>query len=940
MKIPDEIDKRLTLLIVDDEPEVTDALCYMLRKLPYDITAVNHAHEALIRAREKTVDILITDIRMPDMDGLELLREMRKMNPDTMVLAVSAHSDLDTAVEFMREGGVDFLQKPVSNETLRMAILSAAEKWQLRHELHLKKSELEKARKTLLLNQNRLQESEAKYRLLAQNAADVIWTVTPELIFTYVSPSVQSVLGYDEQDLIGRNILEFIDVGRRTRARIYLQRDIQTHGQMSLKTSNRYELEMVQKSGGRIWSETITTPIYDADGNLTGIQGVLRDVTDQKNAEMQMRAHLQFMETLLNTIPNPVFFKDEAGRFRGCNRQFADEVLRVPYEQIIGRTILEFDNAFTQEERTRFHVGDLHLLSHPGVFSEEVELYQADDDIRYYIIYRATYTNITGEVAGMVGIMLDITRRKKIEQDLKNAKEVAESAARVKSDFLANMSHEIRTPLNAIIGISGILAETNLTDEQKEYSNTIVTSSDLLLSVIDNVLNMAKIESGAIELENMPYDVRKCAESALDIVVPAAVEKGIELIYDLGANVPRSVIGDLGRLRQIIVNLLNNAVKFTDRGHVILSVTAGEQTENRCSIQFSIKDTGIGIEQEQQLRIFDPFRQADTSTTRKYGGTGLGLSICRDLCQMMGSRLELQSTPGVGSEFRFEITVNLAGVKPTSEDTALQGRTVLVMVRDRALERVLTRMMSNWGVTVEHCSDKSRLEGCLNGSVPQNALLLDSAVSGDIQAYAEAAQKAGAAVIMLTNVGEDKTAHPVCIDCYQSKPVKPWLLRNNLKELLLHKADSAPAVVQKAPLKVEWALRVLLAEDNLVNQRVAVSMLRKMGITAVTAGTGQEVLDAVKESEYDVILMDIQMPVMDGIEATIALRQMKVPVYIIGMTAHVMPEDRNRSIAAGMDAYLTKPVRRERLAEALQEAGRVLQTRGYSAGQNKKIDQA
>ena len=940
MKIPDETDKRLTLLIVDDEPEVTDALCYMLRKLPYDITAVNHAHEALTRAREKKVDILITDIRMPDMDGLELLREMRKMNPATMVLAVSAHSDLDTAVEFMREGGVDFLQKPVSNETLRMAILSAAEKWQLRHELHLKKSELEKARETLLLNQNRLQESEAKYRLLAQNAADVIWTVTPELIFTYVSPSVQSVLGYDEQDLIGRNILEFIDDGRRNRARMYLQRDIQTNGLMSPKTSNRYELEMVQKSGGRIWSETITTPIYDADGNLTGIQGVLRDVTDQKNAEMQMRAHLQFMETLLNTIPNPVFFKDEAGRFRGCNRQFADEVLRVPYEQIIGRTMLEFDSAFTQEERTRFHVGDLHLLSHPGVFSEEVELYQADDDIRYYIIYRATYTKITGEVAGMVGIMLDITRRKKIEQDLKNAKEVAESAARVKSDFLANMSHEIRTPLNAIIGISGILAETNLTDEQKEYSNTIVTSSDLLLSVIDNVLNMAKIESGAIELENMPYDVRKCAESALDIVVPAAVEKGIELIYDLGANVPRSVIGDLGRLRQIIVNLLNNAVKFTDRGHVILSVTAGEQTENRCSIQFSIKDTGIGIEQEQQLRIFDPFRQADTSTTRKYGGTGLGLSICRDLCQMMGSRLELQSTPGVGSEFRFEITVNLADVKPTSEDTALQGRTVLVMVRDRALERVLTRTLSNWGVTVEHCSDKARLEGCLNGSVPQNALLLDSAVSGDIQAYAEAAQKAGAAVIMLTNVGEDKTAHPVCIDCYQSKPVKPWLLRNNLKEVLLHKTDSVPAVEKKAPLKLEHSLRVLLAEDNLVNQRVAVSMLRKMGITAVTAGTGQEVLDAVKESEYDVILMDIQMPVMDGIEATIALRQMKVPVYIIGMTAHVMPEDRNRSIAAGMDAYLTKPVRRERLAEALQEAGRVLQTRGYSVGQNKKSEQA
>jgi PAS domain S-box-containing protein len=894
----------------------------MLRKQPYDVFTANHAYQAIEIVSVQPVDIMITDIRMPDMNGMKLLRAVRDLNPDVMVIAISAQGDLETAVEFMKEGGVDFLQKPISNDALRLAIRSAAEKWKLRHDLRLANEALQHAHNRLNENQQRLRESEAKYRLMAENAADVIWTIDENLDLTYASPALAAILGFTPEEAIGRSILTVVPESARARARDILKRHIFLLRREKRRQPQRYELELVAKSGQLIWIETVVDGHCTEDGRIVGLQGMLRNITEQKKAELQVRAHLQFMETLINTIPNPVYYKDANGVIRGCNYRYAHEVLQRPRREIIGRTLPEIECALPLELREKLQAEDCYLTNRPGVFSNEFQL-SVNDIEKYFLSYRATYSDAQGNVAGLVGILLDITDRKLIENDLKVAKDAAEAAAKVKSEFLANMSHEIRTPLNAVIGLTTLLNQTKLNSEQKDYVETIAGSGEALLSIIDHILNMSKIESGMLELEKIPYDVRKCAESALNIVAPKAAERGIELIYDIGPDVPYSVIGDLGRLRQILVNLLNNAVKFTEEGEVVLVVTAGKRRKQECEIHFSVRDTGIGIDTVKVAQIFEPFRQADSSTTRRYGGTGLGLAICRELCEMMGGELRVQSEPGYGACFSFYITVQLSPLELRKYESypSMAGRHVLVSIANRTLDDVITRMLCEWEMKVIECKNSLVLEKILEADTAMDVAILDNNVVTRSVKMAEVLKSyRDIPVLFLSKIGSERNVASGLVDGWLNKPVKPWMLRETLIQLVLNEKMTVAAATAHEEQTIDCPLDILVVEDNLVNQKVAQKMLKSLGFESEVAACGDDALEIIKSRQYDVIFMDIQMPGRDGLQTTVEIRRRRYPVYIVGMTAHALREDKNRCIAAGMDTYIAKPVKQQLLVEALREA--------------------
>ena len=636
-----------------------------------------------------------------------------------------------------------------------------------------------------------------------------------------------------------------------------------------------------------------------------------------------------FLRHIIDLCPNFIFVKDRAGRFTLANRALAETYQRRP-EEMVGKTDAEV--GVIDKEAHEYFLEDMRAMdaSEDKIVREESRTCLDGRKLWLHTV-RQPLLGPDGSATHVLGVSNDITLHKQAEGTLRKAREAAEAANRAKSEFLANMSHEIRTPLNGIIGMSELCLDTDLSAEQREYLETVKLSADGLLGVINDILDFSKIEAGKLELDPAEFSVRETLEGALKTIALRAHQKGLELTCEVAADVPEIVKGDANRLRQVILNLVGNAIKFTERGEVGLSVRRQVDDGGHCVLHFTVSDTGIGIAADRHEHIFNPFAQADGSTTRQYGGTGLGLTISHRLANMMEGRMWVDSAPGEGSHFHF--TVRFEKVEPLHPHIAalalrpLEGVRVLVVDDNATNLRVLSEQLARWKMRPLLASTLQealvRLEDAKRDADPCDAVIAEIGVRGSkdlslVEHIRRLPACAATRVLLMTSAGyrhDPARTRELSIDAYLLKPVRTAELRDALLRSLGPQA--APAMAKPVqPVKDSTAagaaLRILLAEDNLVNQMLMERLLQKRGHEVVVADTGLSVLAAWEAQHFDLILMDVQMPELDGFETTAEIRRREskatAHVPIVALTAHAMAGDRERCLAAGMDAYLTKPI--------------------------------
>jgi PAS domain S-box-containing protein len=758
-----------------------------------------------------------------------------------------------------------------------------------------------------------LGEINEKLQALIQASPLAILTCSPEGEVLSWNAAAERIFGWTEAETIG-GMLSMVPEDKMNESRALFEIVLQG------KMFTGVELQRKRKDGTLIDISFSSAPIKDAKGRIRGIMAVMDDITKRKADERSLRENLNFLQRLMDTIPSPICYKDKNGRFEGCNLAF-ERLVGMSKEDIIEKTAYDL---FPKEQADRCCASDAALLREPGIKIRETTLELKDCRRVNAISNKATYADGDGNLGGIVDVIIDITERKEAEEELKKAKETAEAAARVKSEFLANMSHEIRTPLNAVIGMTGILLDAKLTAEQKDCIETIRSSGDTLLAIINDILDFSKIESGKIELECRPFDLQCCIEESLDLNAARAAEKGLNLAYIIDEFLPKVIFGDITRLRQILVNLINNVVKFTEVGEVIVAVTAASNADE---IHFSVKDSGIGISRDQADRLFRSFSQVDTSTSRKYGGTGLGLAISKRLVELMGGRIWADSQAGKGSTFHFTVPAKPAFARPMPyhlpSQPRLAGRRLLVVDGNETNISIMEQMARSWSMQP---FTASTVMGAVEMASTEE---LDLAIIGtgiygtDPIALARQIRefKEELPVVLLTSIGWKKSDDCGQFAGFLTKPIKPLQVYDVLLGIFDKKGALDVGVQRMEHDDEDHHLRILLAEDNLVNQKVALRMLKKLGYRADLAANGLEVLQALENLPYDVVLMDVQMPEMDGLEATYAIRRRwpKRQTKIIAITAYAMEGDREKCIEAGMNGYISKPVQIKELAEALRK---------------------
>lgn len=828
------------------------------------------------------------------------------------------------------------------------------------------------ARTSKRLDPRDSQEHEEWFRSVVENTLDLITILDATGVIRYESPAIKWMLGYSPEEVTGRSIFEFIHAedlpGVQEAFGNAVQRNI---------SDQVIEFRLSRRDGAWRYVETRGSRLLSEDRQVIGMVVISRDVTERKRTDQILQETNALLKAQLDATTSGVIGVDSQGKVIVCNRRFLEmwELEELP-DAAEGNCVEQLYTKGKLLAPEAFQATVDHLYAHPEEerhTGEELALING----RFLAWSTQPIRMSCGTIVGRAWDFTDITDQKETQKALHTAKEAAEASVRAKSEFLANMSHEIRTPMNGIIGMTGLLLDTDLEPEQYEYLDIIQQSGEALLTIINDILDFSKIEADKLELEKINFDLRRTIEGVVELFAESARRKDLELVCFIPQDVPGAVHGDPGRLRQILINLVGNAIKFTEQGEVVVRVALSEDQSEQVVLRFDVTDTGIGITPEAQKRLFQSFSQAELSTSRKYGGTGLGLAICKKLVELMDGEISVESEKGKGSTFWF--TVRL-GKQPTQHQVlatnpvSLEGLRVLVVDDNAASRTMLRHQLTSWKMLVAEAEKGSQALELLRSAVyaqsPFDLAILDwmmPGMDGYELAYAIKSDPTLAAVrlILLTAFGQRNSSQvanqAAGISAYLTKPAR----QSQLFDCLLTVFGGSPEIttvsstgetrfssstslavatgaIQKPEARFSCKEPILVAEDNIANQKLAVRRLEKLGVRADVAGTGAEVLEALQRSHYALILMDCQMPEMDGFEATAEIRRLEksggLPMFaqtatlfagaeplkspyihipIIALTASAMQGEREKCLEAGMDDYLSKPFKLEELEAIL-----------------------
>ena len=779
-----------------------------------------------------------------------------------------------------------------------------------------------------------LRESEERYRSVTEAAPDPIVVYDMEGKVTYLNPAFTSVFGWTLEESLGTRI-DFVPKQNWPETREAIERML--HGE----TIQSMETKRLTKHGSLLDIQVSSSTFMGPDGNHAGSVVILRDVTEKKRTEAQLMRTRNFLQNVMDSSIDGITTTDLRGNIISFTPKTL-EMLGYDQAEVIGeKAYLMYSNGIDDAKNIM-----KELTAKGELRDHEMRLMKKNGELIDMNLSASLLRDERGEVIGTLGIYRDITERKRMIEELQQAKEEAEAANQAKSQFLASMSHEIRTPMNAIIGMADLLRETHLTPEQQQYVQVFGSAGENLLSIIDDILDISKVEAGHLELEQIDFDLKEVVEKAVDVISIPAHEKGLELVYRMLPHVPTDLLGDPVRLRQILMNLIGNAVKFTEQGEVFVEVKT-QTSEFKASgtgyveLLFSVADTGIGITPEKLEVIFDSFTQADLSTTRKHGGTGLGLTISKMLVELMGGCIWVESKEGQGSTFYFTTKFRVQA-EPKRVAQALpvdtKGLKILV-VDDNATNRLILReMLSGMGALVSEAEDRehglAELRRAADSDDPYNLLLLDCHMPGAdgfevVESIGNNLPVTDMTIMMLTS---DRRSHDVVrcqkmgISAYLVKPVKGSELLEAISTAMSKTDRVTEEVTARKPpeLKYLQPLRILLVEDTEDNVLLIKSFLKKTPYQVDTAENGEIAVEKFTSEKYDLVLMDMQMPVMDGYTATREIRKWEgkqglKATPILALTAYATKEEEQKSLDTGCTAHLTKPIKKAKLMETIKD---------------------
>ena len=777
-------------------------------------------------------------------------------------------------------------------------------------------TEQRKLAEALRSSDEQLRRQRQYFESLVEINPTAVVTVDRHGVVTSWNLAAEELFGYSRDEAIGRNLDDLV-VGHDLRRQGVSYDEALRAGRFHTVTRR------ARRDGTLADVELIVVPVIEGS-EATGYLVIYHDISE-------LQRQKQYYQSLLEVSPTAIVTIDPDHKVTSWNPA-AEKLFGHRREEAIGQDI---DSLVANSEAVHREAVQLNRQTREAGQVRLTTRRTRKDGSLVDVDVRAVPIRVGDEMVGLYAIYHDIS-------ELQRAREQAETATQAKSAFLATMSHEIRTPMNAVIGMTGLLVDTELTPEQRSYAEVIRSSGEALMAIIDDILDFSKIEAGRLDLERRPFDLRSCVESALELVAASASGKGLNLAYLSDQGLPSAIVGDATRLRQILINLLNNAIKFTDTGEVVLSVDgkaleSGEEEVGRSHrLHFAVRDSGIGIPKDRQRRLFESFSQVDASTTRRYGGTGLGLAISKRLCELMGGTIWVESEVEKGSTFHFTIQAEqapgLARADQQGPPPQLDGRRALIVDDNATNRRILVGQAESWGMLARDTASPAQALEWIRRGDPFDLAILDMhmpemdgvTLAEEIGRYRDARTLP---LLLLTSLGSrEEVRGSVEFAASLTKPIKPSQLYDTLMNVLGATPAGVHAASREGPGPVErlaerLPLRILVAEDNVVNQQLVLLVLQKLGYRAEVTANGLEALQALEREPYDVVLMDVQMPTMDGLEATRRIHQRwpegRRP-HVIAATASAMPEEREAFLAAGMDDYLSKPIRVDELAAALR----------------------